>query len=160
MERIMPIDLERPELKKKFRGYDPSAVERLLNGAAKTLQELLFENSALREELERQRADSDRARQQEETLKDVLVLAQKAADETRSAAQKQAEATVEEARQSALAERMATQQKLSEVRWEIERLRGERVRYAEEFRGLLERHQRELAQIVPLTVVDGEATSA
>ncbi|WP_227625044.1 DivIVA domain-containing protein [Fimbriimonas ginsengisoli] len=156
----MPIDLERPELRKRIRGYDPTAVDRLIHGAAKTLQELLFENSALREELERLRADSDRAKLQEETLKDVLVLAQRAADETRATAQKQAEAVVEEARQAAMSERMATQQKLSETRWEIERLRLERSRYAEEFRALLERHQRELSQMVPLTIVEGEASSA
>jgi tryptophan 2,3-dioxygenase len=87
-------------------------------------------------------------------------MAQKSAEETRLAAQKQADATIEEARQAALAERMASQQKLSEIRWDIERLRAERVRYADEFRTLLDRHQRELAHVIGLTVVNGEATGA
>lgn len=160
MDRIMPIDLERPELRKKLRGYDPSAVDRLLAGAAKTLQELLMENAALREELTRVRAESDALRQQEGTLKDVLVLAQKAADETRALAKREADAIVEEARQSAMAERMDTQQRLSELRWEIDRLRADRTRYVEEFRALIERHQRDLASEVRLTVVEGDAAAA
>jgi hypothetical protein len=55
---------------------------------------------------------------------------------------------------------MSCQQKLSELRWDMERLRSERMRYADEFRSLLERHQRELANVVGLTVINGEATSA
>lgn len=165
MDRIMPIDLERPELRRKLRGYEPAVVDRLLNGAAKSLQELLLENAGLREELSRQRAASDLARKQEETLKEILVAAQRSADETRSCAHREAEAILEQARQAAMAERLAGQQQLSEARWELERVRSERTRYADEFRALLERHQRELSYIsgqhfVDLTVVTGEADVA
>jgi len=157
MDRIMPIDLEQPELRKKLRGYETTAVDRLLLGAAKSLQALLHENEALRLELDRQKSQLDSMRAQEQTLKEVLVVAQRAAEDTRSAAKMNAEATLEEARQSAMSEKMATQQKLSEIRWEIDRLKAERSRYADEFRSLLERHQRELAHIVGLTVVTGDA---
>jgi len=144
MERIMPIDLERPELRMKFRGYDRNGADRLLSGAAKTLQEVLQENANLRHELERLRGEVDLARQQERTLKEVLVVAQKTADETRASAHKEAALILEEARQAAMAERMADQQKLSETRWEIERLRADRGRFEQEMRELLDRHRREL----------------
>ena len=160
MERIMPIDLENPGLRKSLLGYERKSVDRLISGAAKTLQDLLIENDNLRQELERQRADADALRGQESTLKEVLVLAQRAAEETRMLAQKQAEATLEDARQAALAERMACQQKLSELKWDIERLRTERSRYADEFQSLLARHQRELSTIIGLTVVTGEGNPA
>jgi cell division initiation protein len=156
MDRIMPIDLERPELRMKFRGYDRASVDRLINGAAKTLQEVLMENAAIRQELERLRGEVDLVRQQEQTLKDVLVVAQRAAEETRAVAHRDAETILEEARQAAMAERMSTQQKLSETRWEIEQLRANRMRYADDFRALLERHQRELGHVVGLEVVVGE----
>lgn len=43
-----------------------------------------------------------------------------------SAAQKHADLIIEEARQGALAERVSAQRSLSEMRWELERLRQER----------------------------------
>lgn len=144
----MPIDLEHPELKTSMRGYDKVEVDRLLAAAAKSLQQVLFENASLRAESERLRSELELLVRQEQTLKEVLVVAQHAADDTRTAAQKHADAIMEEARQAGLSERMATQQKLSEVRWEIDRLRAERNRYADDFRALLERHQRELAQML------------
>jgi len=159
MDRIMPIDLERTELRKTLRGYEPEAVDRLLQGASQTMQALLVENEELRERLARQSEELERTRLQEQTLRDVLVVAQRAADETRLAAQRQADAMLEEARQAALAERMAVQQQVSEARWEYERLRGERMRFAEEFRLLLERHQRDLGSAAGWSVVAGEMRS-
>jgi cell division initiation protein len=154
MERIMPIDLEQPSLRKGLIGYDRAATDRLLLGAARSLQDVLVENGALRQELERLRADAGIVREQEKVLKEVLVLAQKAADETRITAQRQADVILEEARQSALAERMNCQQKISEMRWDLERLRNERNRFSEEFKALLERHQIALAEFKE-TKLDG-----
>lgn len=141
----MPIDLENAEIPHRVRGYDCAQVDRLLNGAAKTLQEVLIENVSLRNEVERLRSRVDASQEQDQTIKEVLVLAQRAADETRSAAQRQADAILNEARQSAAAERMAEQQKLSEVRWEIERLRADRSRLENDLRVTLERYLRELS---------------
>lgn len=160
MDRIMPIDLERPELRPKFRGYDRAATDRLLNGAARSLQDVLMENAALRQEIERLRSEIDLVRQQEQTLKEVLVVAQRAAEETRTVAHREAESILQEARQSALTERMATQQKLSETRWELERLKADRNRFAQEYRALLDEHLREISQVVCLEVVPGELANA
>lgn len=154
MERIMPIDLENVQLRKSLGGYDRRAVETLLKDTARSMESLLTENAALREELDRQRVDLVGYRTQEETLREALLLAQRAADETRAAAHRQADAILEEARQAALAEKMAVQQKLSEMRWELEKLRQERQRFADEFRELLGRYQRDLPATA-LTVVEG-----
>jgi len=144
MDRIMPIDLERPELRMKFRGYDRSQVDRLLLGAAKTLQDTLQENVYMRGELERLRSEVGVTRQQEHTLREVLVVAQRTADEIRASAHREAAVILEEGRQAALAERMSDQQKLNDTRWEIERLRADRNRFEQEMRELIERHKREL----------------
>lgn len=158
MDRIMPIDLERAEIRKTFRGYDPTTVDHLLRASARTIEGLLAETQQLREQNERQRFELDRTRADETTLKETLVLAQKTADETRASAQKHADAIIEEARQTALAERIACQQKLSEMRWEIEKLRHDRTRYAEEMREILNRQLRELdIQLPSLAVIEGQA---
>ncbi len=160
MDRIMPIDLERAQLRKSFRGYAVKEVDTLLQGAADTMQSLLVENDALKQEMERQRAELDRSRRQEDTLKDTLLLAQKAADDTRASAQRHADALLEEARNGALAERVAAQQAVSEMRWEVERVKAERKKFAEEFRSMLERYQRELNYPASLTIVEGDAAAA
>jgi cell division septum initiation protein DivIVA len=166
MDRIMPIDLERPDLRKRIRGYDVRAVDALLRGAARSLHELRMENEALRERLAGQTEELERAHGQERLMSDVLINAQRAADETRVAAQKHADAMVEEARLAALAEKVAGQQQISEIRYEIEKLRAERARMEADTRSLLERMLRELgpAQVTQpvidaptLTIVEGEA---
>ncbi len=157
MDRIMPIDLERVQLRKRFRGYETSAVDKLLKGAADSLQNSLIENVALREEVERQRQELDRTRAQEDTLKDALLLAQKAADETRAAAQRHAESIMEEARQAASTERHSLQRQTDDLRWDLERLRTERERFEADFRSMLDRYQRDLSVIPLLNVIEGGA---
>jgi len=160
MDRIMPIDLEHAQLRKSFRGYETSVVDRLIKGSAESLGVLLVENAALREELERQRQELDRTRLQENTLKDALLLAQKAADDTRSAAHRHGENILEEARQAALAERINAQQQISELRWDIERLRNEKQRFEGDFKSMLDRYQRDLTSVPILSVIQGDAKAA
>src|SRR5688572_26263281 len=105
MDRILPIDLERAQLRKSFRGYARKEVDSLLAGAAASMQQALVDNDRLRQEIEQLRSEVERTRSTENALRDTLVLAQQAADDARNAAQKQAEAMVEEARQSSITER-------------------------------------------------------
>ena len=160
MDRIMPIDLERAKFRKSFRGYEPLSVDQLIKGSAESLQLLLVENASLREELERQRQELDRTRLQENTLKDALILAQKAADDTRAAAQKHGENIIDEARQAALAERAGVQQQVSELRWDLERLRSEKKHFEAEFKSMLDRYQRDLTVVPVLSVIEGDAKAA
>lgn len=160
MDRLMPIDLERVQLRKSFRGYEISSVDDLLKKATEALQTLLIENAALREETERQRQELERTRVLEGTLKDALILAQKAADETRASAQRHGENMIEEARQAALAERIAVQQQVTETRWELERLRGEKKHFQAEFQAMLHRYQRDIAVVPVLSVIEGDARAA
>lgn len=159
MDRIMPIDLERAEIKKTFRGYDPTTVDGLLQAASRTIEQLLADNNRLREQVERQRFELERARADENTLKETLLLAQKTADDTRAIAQRHADVIIEEARQSALSERVAGQQRLSEIRWEIERARQERSRALEEWRDFLNRQLREI-ETPMFAVIESESIQA
>lgn len=126
MDRIMPIELDRVRLKRRLRGYDLEEVDELVKVCARTIESLQIENVSLREENARQKSELNRVAAQEGVLRDTLTMAQKAADETRAAAQKHADLIIEEARQGALAERVSAQRSLSEMRWELERLRQER----------------------------------
>ncbi len=159
MDRIMPVDLDRTKLRKSFRGYEIAEVDEVLKVCARTIEALLTENQALKLESERLKLDLESKRAQEDLLKETLLLAQKGADDTRTAARAHADAILEEARQSALAERVAVQQKVSELRWDLERLKAERQRFADDFRAILEGHLRGLTiePITGLSVVNGDA---
>jgi cell division initiation protein len=157
MDRIMPIDLERAQLRKSLFGYGRKDTDKLIEGAARHLQTVLVENDQLRREIDLYRAEIEKTRAQEDTLKEALVLAQKTADETRAMAQRHAESTLEETRLACLAERAAVQQRITEMRWEVERLKVERTKFAEEFKTLLERYMRDIEFLGSLTVIDGDA---
>jgi cell division initiation protein len=159
MDRIMPIDLDRAKLRKSFRGYETSEVDETLKVCARTIEALLAENHALKQETERLKHAVESNNAQENLLKETLVLAQKSADDARAAANAHANAILEEARSSALAERVAVQQKVSEMRWELERLKAEKQRFAEDFKAMLEGHLRGLTiePITGLSVVNGDA---
>lgn len=157
MDRILPIDLERARLRKSLFGYARKETDGLILGAAKTMEEVLVENDRLRQELDLFRLEIGRMRAQEDTLKDTLVVAQRAADDTRAAAQRTADAMIDEARLAAQSERQAAQEKLSELRWEIERLESDRRRFKEEFRHLLDRYREEAVGEPALTILQESA---
>ncbi|RYG33349.1 DivIVA domain-containing protein, partial [bacterium] len=143
MESITPVDIENTRLRRTLFGYRRGAADALIQGATKSLDLSLQEAETLRRELAEARRELDAFRAQENTLKEALLLAQKTADETRALAHRQAATIVEEARQAALAERMALQQQVSELRWDLERGRDEKRRFEAEFQDLLGRYRRE-----------------
>jgi cell division initiation protein len=78
-------------------------------------------------------------------LRDAILAAQRAAEDTRAAAQRQADALLEEARQTGYAERVAASRALSETRWDLERMRQERANFRADFQALLSKFQREIS---------------
>ncbi len=157
MERMMPIDLERLNLRKAMRGYDTGQVDSAIEKASQTIKDLLIENQKLKEECDKNRAQIQQSELNADSIRETLVIAQRAAEEARANANQHAAAILEEARTAALAERVANQQRVSELRWEFERIRGEKERYVHEYRMMLQRQLGELtAPIAGFAVVEGE----
>lgn len=180
MDRIMPGDLKNAKLKLSFRGYAREEVQNLLGSAASTIEGLLAdlqlarsENEQLRRTVEAQtvemhglsnqtlalQADVERLRQEEQVIRDTLVIAQKAADETRVSANKQAEEMLEDARKQAQAERTAMQTKINDLRFDLDRIRKDRQSFIDEYRSLLERQRRELDRLTTFTVIEGDSAA-
>ena len=160
MDRILPIDLERAQLRKSLFGYRRGEADQMIAGAATTMHELLVENDRLRKELEVFRAEVSRSRAQEETLRDTLILAQRASDEMRAATQRSCDALLEEARLTAQQARQSAQEQLTELRWQIERLQADKKRFQDDLRLMLDRYRSGLNEEPSLTIVQGEATPA
>lgn len=154
----MDVDRERADLGTSFRGYKRSDVDALLERIAGVLESLhkdIAESNAARASLE---AELAVYKAQETTLKDTLVLAQKAADEARASAQREAGQIQEFARQRATDAQREAETKLNDLRWEIERLRIDRQKFINSFRFMLESQLRDLAEQGGLAVVEGDAS--
>ena len=92
MERILPIDLENTHFRRTLAGYDRRRVDDTMLRASRSLEAVLTENAALKAEIEHLRAETQAYRSQENTLRDAILVAQRAAEDTRAAAQRQADA--------------------------------------------------------------------
>jgi cell division initiation protein len=145
MDRILPVELEHVKLRTVMRGYNKDDVDELIKRVSGTLEELLEENASLRESMDKQKSELEMLRRDSRFVQEALITAQKTADEVRASTQKHADLILEEARQLAAAEKSAAHQKVTEMRWELDRLTLERQRFMDDFKALLERHLREIA---------------
>ncbi|HZH97599.1 MAG TPA: DivIVA domain-containing protein [Fimbriimonadaceae bacterium] len=157
MERIRPVDLERVSLPTAMRGYKREAVDDLVRACSAEIEALLGEIKVLNEHIERQKSQIEAFHAKEETLTKALMLAQKAADDTRASAHKEAELIVRDARRKAddMEREMAHQ--LGASRSELEGLRQEKQRFLAQFRGMLESQLRALDDKPSLSVLPGYA---
>lgn len=157
MERMMPIDLERAELQKSLRGYDKTQVQGLLQRAAKEMATLRSEIESAQVEIGKLRQEVEGFRSQENTLKEALILAQRTADETRAAAHKESDLIIEEARQKSADIEAQMHTKINDLRWELERLRLDKQKFLNSYRGMLEAQLRDIAEMGGFAVVEGDA---
>lgn len=151
--RLTPIDLIHQRFPRAFRGYARAAVENYLRQVSADYEETVAENARLRDQVERLEREVERYRAMETTLKEALILAQKTADETRAAAQQEVERLLREAHAhvAALTE---------EAERSVGTLRQQRVRFAREFRLLLQSYLADLEADPARSVTPAEAVSA
>jgi cell division initiation protein len=159
MDRMLPLDLERAQLKKALRGYDRDQVQALLQRGAKEMSTLRGEVESLQSECAKLRHEIDGHRAQENTLKEALILAQRTADETRAAAHKEADLILEQARQKACDVETQMQSKINDLRWELERLRLDKQKFLSAQRAVLEAQLRDIAEMGGFAVVEGDVAT-
>jgi len=94
---VTPHDLRNAELREAFRGYRPDEVEELLERAAVTLERMHERNRQLQEKIAGLEAEGSTAKEMESVLRQTLLLAQRTADETVTAAHEKSRQLVEEA---------------------------------------------------------------
>jgi cell division initiation protein len=94
---VTPHDLRNAELREAFRGYRPDEVEELLERAALTLERMHERNRQLQEKIATLEAEGSTAKEMESVLRQTLLLAQRTADETVTAAHEKSRQLVEEA---------------------------------------------------------------
>jgi cell division septum initiation protein DivIVA len=116
--RLTPVEGQHVTVRRRLLGYDRGAVDRLLEDAASSYEEVWHECDGLRAELERVRGELERSRENERLVSQVLVRAQKIAETTIADARSTAVALVSHARKEA-------DKLMQEARAEPERVRRE-----------------------------------
>lgn len=140
--KLTPIDIEQQKFRSRLRGYDTREVHHFLEMVASQIAELNRDVSELRGEVARKNREVDELRNRESSLRDAMLTAQRALDDLRETAQKEARLVLHEAElrsekilQNAHARAMQIQQEISD-------LRRQRVRFLEELRGVVKTHER------------------
>ncbi len=87
---LTPIDIETVEFKKVALGYAPDGVDEFLNKVIVEFERLYKENSALRDRTKNLEESLKYYKSLEETIKSSIVVAEKAAGETKQTAADQA----------------------------------------------------------------------
>lgn len=135
---ITPEMIESREFKKGFRGYSESEVDIFLDEIREDFEATLKENEALKEKLSMYMDQVGKYSSIEETLKETLITAQSAAEDTTNAANKKARVIVQEAELQSKQMIDKANNKVVEIRNEYEALVKEFKVFRNKFKSLLE----------------------
>lgn len=135
---LTPLDIQKKEFHRRLRGYSEAEVDEFLDQVLEDYELLYRQNASLKDEVGRLRAETDRYANLEETLKNTLVLAQQAADETRANAEKAAQIIEAEARAKAEALEREGRERVKELQAELSRLKTQVAVYRAKARAVLQ----------------------
>jgi len=99
--KLTPLDIQRHEFGRAFRGLDVDEVRTFLNDVAEEMEILRAENERQSEDVRRLESLLSEHHQREEILKNTLVAAQRTSEELKDNAKKQSEMVLKEAELSA-----------------------------------------------------------
>lgn len=155
---LSPVDIQNKEFRKsKIGGYHIEEVNDFLDEVLKSYQEVINENYALKDKINALNESVQYYRTMESTIQNVLVLADKTAQDTKSAAYEKAEEIRKEAEQRAekmtgLAEERVTRiveqgrQEAFELSQKVEEIKRQYLSYKSQFKQLLQSQMELLEQ--------------
>ncbi|MBI4530239.1 MAG: DivIVA domain-containing protein [Candidatus Latescibacteria bacterium] len=117
---ITPLDVRRQQFRVVWRGYDREEVDAFLAMIADELEKIHRDTITMQERLRLAESSMNEYRSMEATLKETLVTAQKAADDTKANAKKEADLIVREAE-------IKAEQQLEEARRQVAKIQQELV---------------------------------
>jgi cell division initiation protein len=94
--KITPVDIKNQRFGKSFRGYDQTEVDSFLEMVTSTLEDLILENNQLKERLQALETTLGGYKELEGNLKEVLLTAQKSAEELKRNAEREAQLILRE----------------------------------------------------------------
>lgn len=136
--RLTPLDIHNKEFSRSFRGYNEEEVDEFLDLIVAELEWYIRQYEELQANIAGLEARINHYKGLEETLKNAIVLAQKAADQIKEAAAREAESMLQEARRQADMIRREAEEIRKKAYEEIEARRQKALRFKAEMRALLQ----------------------
>jgi cell division initiation protein len=137
---ITPLDITQKQFRRVFRGLDPEEVEAFLALVALEFEGLVKDVLALREDNHRKAEDIAEFRSRERALQETLVAAQKASEEIRESARKEAEITISDAELQAEKIVQGAHSRFLRIADDINELKRQRIQFETNVRTLVESH--------------------
>lgn len=133
---LTPIDIQKKDFDVKFRGYDSSEVDLFLDMVVKDYEKIYKENIEMKDKINMLTESVENYKSMEQTLRDSIILAQKAAEEIRKNASDQAENIVKEAKIKADELRAEAQNDVARTKGNLEALKTETAAYKTQIKSI------------------------
>jgi len=151
--RLTPLDIRKQPFMKKLMGFDPDQVNSFLEQVASEYEQIVRQNDELSAQVREQTSQLDQYRKIEKILNDTLITAQRATDEGRINAQKEAELILRDAQLRAEKYEEKSRQTVSQLESDIISLRTQRDSFLTRLRSML-KDQLALVDIMGGTLKD------
>jgi cell division initiation protein len=138
--KLTPIDIQQQQFRRALRGLDHREVQSFLDLVSQQLGEIVRENSELRAALRRSEHEIEAHRDRETTLREAMLTAQRAIEEIREQARKEAELVIAGAEVRAEKIVHNAHNRVTKILEEVSELKRQRARALEELRGILQTH--------------------
>ncbi|OBY12000.1 DivIVA domain-containing protein [Clostridium paraputrificum] len=135
--KLTPMDINNKEFKRGLRGYNPEEVDEFLDEVVENYEELYKDNSKLREKVTTLTEQIEHYSKIESTIQNTLVLAQNAADQAKSSAEKEAELVVKNANETAQRIVDKAHADVIQINDEYDRVKQEFIKFRAKFRNFI-----------------------
>jgi cell division initiation protein len=156
--KFTPLDIQRREFEKSFRGLNEAEVRTFLHEIAAEWEEIVHENQKFRDEIVDTRERLQQYQDQDRIFRETLLHAQKTKEELLDAANREKALILKEADFKADEIIREAQNRMAEMEIQIRNLKLERVRFLQEIDTLMARTRRFLQEEAPEIFPPAETT--
>lgn len=142
--RMTPLEIQKREFTRKWKGFDPMEVQQFLVDAAEDMESLARQNAELDGRLRSLEQENEEHRERERILKQTLLSAQQASEDIREAARREADLVVREAQDSAERLTHSALQRAAEIEKAIHELKLQRTNFRLQLQKMIELFQQVL----------------
>lgn len=144
--KISPLDIQQQQFKgKMLGGLDAEDVDSFLQLVAAEMEDLIRENTELKEQARRAATEMEDMKGKEADLRDTMLAAQKITEEMKANSQKEATLLIAEAELKAEGILADANRKLAELTSQIQELRREKMQFETALKSLLDTHYKMLS---------------
>jgi cell division initiation protein len=144
MPILTPLEIQKREFSPKWKGIDPVEVESFLALVAEEMEELTRSHLELETKVRGLQEENAEHRERERILRETLMTAQRASEDLRAAAQKEAQLVVQEAHDSSERLTHNALQRSAEIEKAIHELRLQRTNFRLQLQKMIELFQQVL----------------